>query len=109
MKTLVISIVVFICSFSGAHAAKAYSSNEAEFKVEIVASGLNHPWGMAKLPDGKLAVTERAGYLRIVDPNTGKSERYHLVTTIRFEEGRVVEAEFDRKLPRDDSSKQKSK
>lgn len=34
-------------------------------RVEIV-SGLEHPWGMAWLPDGKLLITERPGRLRLV-------------------------------------------
>ena len=31
-----------------------------------IASGLNHPWGLQFLADGRLLVTERAGSLRIV-------------------------------------------
>lgn len=34
--------------------------------VTEIASGFDHPWGLAFLPDGRLLVTERAGSLRIV-------------------------------------------
>ena len=34
----------------------------------IVASGLEHPWGLALLPDGRWLVTERPGRLRIITP-----------------------------------------
>ena len=34
--------------------------------VEAVASGLNFPWAIAFLPDGRMLVTERAGRLRII-------------------------------------------
>lgn len=38
-----------------------------EVRVVPFASGLEHPWGMAFLPDGNLLVTERDGRLRSVD------------------------------------------
>lgn len=36
-------------------------------KVDMVVEGLEHPWGMDFLPDGRILVTERAGRLRIFD------------------------------------------
>jgi glucose/arabinose dehydrogenase len=36
-------------------------------RVTTYAQGLEHPWALAFLPDGRLLVTERAGRLRIVD------------------------------------------
>ncbi len=40
----------------------------AEFVVEEVAVGLEHPWSVAFLDDGRYLVTERPGRLRIVSP-----------------------------------------
>jgi len=37
-----------------------------EYRIETVASGLEHPWSIAFLPDGRMLVTERAGRLRII-------------------------------------------
>lgn len=51
---------------------------EAKSGVELatapVATGLEHPWGMALLPDGALLVTERPGRLRLVAADGSVSE-----------------------------------
>lgn len=41
-------------------------TEKADLVVETVARGLNHPWGLAFLPDGRMLVTERPGRLRLV-------------------------------------------
>ena len=35
-------------------------------KVETIAEGLEHPWGLAFMPDGGMLVTERPGRMRVV-------------------------------------------
>lgn len=42
-----------------------------ELVAETRVGGLEHPWGLAFLPDGKALVTERSGRLRLVDPAGG--------------------------------------
>lgn len=44
----------------------APEAGPTKIKVETVASGLENPWGLQFLPDGRLLVTERPGRLRVV-------------------------------------------
>ena len=57
-----------------AQASPQPRSIEGNIAVETVASGLEHPWALAFLPDGRVLVTERPGRLRIVDSNGRLSE-----------------------------------
>jgi glucose/arabinose dehydrogenase len=41
-------------------------SSAGRLEVETVASGLENPWGLAFLPDGRMLVSERPGRLRLV-------------------------------------------
>lgn len=42
-------------------------SSKADIVVESVARGLERPWGLAFLPDGRMIVTEKIGRLRVID------------------------------------------
>ena len=55
--------------------ANAGDEERNDLDLVTIAAGLEHPWGMAFLPDGRVLVTERPGRLRIVerDGKTGPS------------------------------------
>jgi glucose/arabinose dehydrogenase len=43
-----------------------YASEKHPFRLVKLVEGLEHPWGLAFLPDGRMLVTERPGRLRII-------------------------------------------
>jgi glucose/arabinose dehydrogenase len=59
-------------AFDGQTRAPAQSLG-VEFDVVTVAGGLDDPWGLAFLPDGRMLVTERPGALRIVNADGSRS------------------------------------
>ncbi len=49
-------------------------SAQADFTIETVADGLEHPWGMTFLPDGTYLVSERGGTLFHIAKDSVKTE-----------------------------------
>jgi glucose/arabinose dehydrogenase len=84
MSRETVRIVIVACLVSGAPVlaqgqAQAPRSPtptpvKAAVRVETVARGLEHPWALAFLPDGRMLVTERPGRLRIVGRDGRVSE-----------------------------------
>ena len=54
--------------------AQDLSTQRQNVRVETIARGLVHPWGLSFLPDGRALVTERPGRMRIVSPAGQLSE-----------------------------------
>jgi glucose/arabinose dehydrogenase len=71
MRTRIIFFPVFLALFVPSPPAQkpdsGVKSEKVTFRVETVISGLDHPWSLAFLPDGRMLVTERPGRLRILD------------------------------------------
>jgi glucose/arabinose dehydrogenase len=64
---IILSIALFAFPAWGETSPIAMSSAKAKFRVDTVAVGLENPWAIAFLPDGRKLVTERPGRLRILD------------------------------------------
>ena len=54
------------CPLAAAERLGTFESAKHRFHLVKVVDGLEHPWSLAFLPDGRMLVTERPGRLRIV-------------------------------------------
>jgi len=62
---LISALILSLCPVARADEAVA-STEHGPIRLVTVAEGLEHPWGMSFLPDGRVLVTEKSGRLRIV-------------------------------------------
>jgi glucose/arabinose dehydrogenase len=60
-------VILGSCLTANAAVAAQFPSKAGPLSVVTVAKGLEHPWGLAFLPDGRMLVSERPGRLRLVD------------------------------------------
>jgi glucose/arabinose dehydrogenase len=63
----ILGISLLSATLPSAAQQRARPAKIATIVAEEIAQGLDHPWAMAFLPDGRALVTERKGTLRIVD------------------------------------------
>src|SRR3954468_1571216 len=67
MVRLLIAAIGFAAALAPACAQdRALPTQTAQLTVRTVTHGLEHPWSLAFLPDGRMLVTERPGRLRVV-------------------------------------------
>jgi glucose/arabinose dehydrogenase len=66
-KALICGAILSATSLPASAAqTKAPAAPRTAITVQSIAKGLNHPWGLQFLPDGRMVVSERAGPIRIV-------------------------------------------
>ena len=65
MHRLSVPAIVLLAALPLA-ATSQVATQEHRVRVVTVASGLEHPWSLAFLPDGRMLVTERPGRLRVL-------------------------------------------
>jgi glucose/arabinose dehydrogenase len=73
MRTLILPLALAAAHLGQGTASAAQTDapkpeRGSRVKVETVAQGLDRPWGLQFLPDGRLLVSEKPGRLRIVTP-----------------------------------------
>ncbi len=61
-------------AFAGQTRAPEQKLN-VQFDVVTVVDGLRNPWGMAFLPDGRMLVTEKVGFMRLVNADGTLSQQ----------------------------------
>jgi glucose/arabinose dehydrogenase len=60
---------------SAPNSSQVFSTDDGvRFRVEVVAKGLEIPWSLVFMPDGRLLVPERHGRVRVIDTARGTAE-----------------------------------
>ena len=63
----IIAVIAITVAAQNSVAQEVLETGDYKVRVTKLVDGLNHPWGLAFLPDGRMLVTERRGQLRIIE------------------------------------------
>ncbi|MBT1703223.1 PQQ-dependent sugar dehydrogenase [Chryseosolibacter indicus] len=61
---------------------KVVSSDKEKYSIDTITNKLQHPWGIAFLPDGRVLVTEREGKILIVKDDQLQTEQIENVPAV---------------------------
>lgn len=89
------AVLLFLLSTLHVQAASIHPSKLYDLKVEEIVTGLDHPWGMARLPDGKLLITERSGALWLVSDNRKKMKVKNQPKSVATGQGGLLDVVLD--------------
>jgi len=110
----VVALATIAAGDAPAEQTKAPAAPTSQVNMEVVAKGLEHPWALAFLPDGRMLITERPGRMRIVTREgklsrplpgvpkvaaTGQGGLLDVALTPNFERSRLIYFSFSE--PRD--------
>lgn len=65
-RTLLAALAVCLAAVPAVAVERTFDSEKVRLRVVTVAQGLERPWGLEFLPDGRMLVTEKPGRLRLV-------------------------------------------
>jgi aldose sugar dehydrogenase len=90
------TLALLLISRPGLAEQATIATKEGTIKVATITHGLQNPWGLAFLPDGRMLVTERPGRLRIVTKDGTISEPLKGVPEVFAEgQGGLLDVKLD--------------
>jgi glucose/arabinose dehydrogenase len=66
MHILIPSVTALMALLATPAWAQTVQSSAGNLTATVIAEGLDHPWALGFLPDGRMLVTERSGQLRVI-------------------------------------------
>jgi aldose sugar dehydrogenase len=73
-KPSIISLLAGVSLMAQPALAETLKTEKVTLEIQALTSGLNHPWAMQFLPDGRVLLTERAGFMRYISKTGEKSD-----------------------------------
>ncbi len=90
--------VLLPASLAIADTAQPFKTQKVALKVETIATGLEHPWAVAVLPDGTYLVTERTGRMRLIRDGKVSPEIAGVPPVHARGQGGLLDVELDPKF-----------